>query len=63
MKTGYVARMIDELEFEEDYRNEFLQKLSMIDNAVKIIQHKKTLEYQKKQAAEARRKAGVRGKR
>jgi len=44
IKTGLIARMIDELEFDEIYRNEFIRKLAMIDNTHRIIQYKMSLE-------------------
>jgi len=54
--------MIDEIEFDELERNEFLYKMNMIDNTVKIIQSKRTIDYQKKQAAIAKMKARSKGR-
>jgi hypothetical protein len=63
MKTGYIKNMIEELEFEEIERNEFLYKMNMIENTVRMIQYRISSDQRKKQEAAARTKARSRGRR
>jgi hypothetical protein len=55
--------MIDELEFDELERNEFLYKMNMIYNAQKVIQYRVAADEREKQEAAAKLKARSRGRR
>lgn len=55
--------MINELEFDELERNEFLYKMNMIENTVKMIQYRISSDQRKKQEAAARTKSRSRGRR
>lgn len=55
--------MINELEFDELERNEFLYKMNMIENTVKTIQNRMASDQRKKQEAAARLKSKSRGRR
>jgi hypothetical protein len=52
--------MINELEFPEIYRNEFIRKLAMIDQTIKNIDYKRIAEKRKQDEMKAKMRSKVR---